>query len=169
MIWKDFYLIPSSIKGSEISRVMKDGFDPNKLIDGMQELVEKLSFDYLFVDTHPGLNEETLLTTSLSDILILIVRLDNQDLEGTAVTVDIAKLLFIDHLYLLVNMALNKYDFRNIKEDIQKVFDVPVLEVLPFNEEIVELGSSDIFSLAFPNHPWSKAIEEAANKLLAIK
>jgi MinD-like ATPase involved in chromosome partitioning or flagellar assembly len=166
---KEIFLVPSSIRGSEISRFLKDGYDPNKLNDGMRELVEKLSLDYLFIDAQPGLKEETLLSISFPDILILLMRSDNQDLRDTAVMVDIAKLLFVDHLYLLVNMALSKYNFDQIKADMQSAFDTPVLEILPFNEEIVELGSSDIFSLAFPNHPWSKAIEGAANKLLAIK
>ena len=45
------------------------------------------------MDTHPGLNEETLLSISISDVLILILRPDSQDYQGTAVTVDVSRKL----------------------------------------------------------------------------
>ena len=165
---KDIYLFPSSIKGSEISRFLKEGYDPNILNDGLNDMIESLSLDYLFIDTHPGLNEETLLSISLSDILILILRPDQQDFQGTAVTADIAKLLYVDHTFLLVNKALSKYNFESIGKDVEEIFQTPVAAVLPFNEEMVDLGSSDIFSLAFPDHPWSIGIREVVNKILRI-
>ncbi|MBI3159134.1 MAG: MinD/ParA family protein [Chloroflexi bacterium] len=162
------YLFPSSIKGSEISRVLKDGYDANKLNEGLQDMIKTLNLDYLFIDTHPGLNEETLLSISISDILILIMRPDNQDFQGTAVTVDIAKLLLVDHLHLLVNKALSRYDFGHLKAEIEGVFDTPVAAVLPLTEDMVENASGDIFSLAFPDHPWSKGIRQVVDTILKI-
>ncbi|MCB2179508.1 MinD/ParA family protein [bacterium] len=164
----ELYLFPSSIKGSEISRFLKEGYDPNKLNDGMHDLIENLNLDYLFIDTHPGLNEETLLSISISDALILLLRPDQQDFQGTAVTVDIAKLLYVDHLFLLVNKALPKYDFNSIKEDVEAIFKTPVVGVLPLSEEMVDLGSSDLFSLAYPSHPWSQGITKVAETIINI-
>ncbi|TAK10705.1 MAG: MinD/ParA family protein [Anaerolineae bacterium] len=165
---KALYLFPSSIKGTEISRILKDGYDANKLNEGMQDMMKALNLDYLFIDTHPGLNEETLLSISISDILILIMRPDNQDFQGTAVTVDIAKLLLVDHLYLLVNKALSRYDLNHLKAEIEGVFDTSVAAVLPLTEDMVENASGDIFSLAFPNHPWSKGMMQVADTILSI-
>jgi MinD-like ATPase involved in chromosome partitioning or flagellar assembly len=162
------YLFPSSIKGTEISRILKDGYDANKLNEGLQDMIKALNLDYLFIDTHPGLNEETLLSISVSDILVLIMRPDNQDFQGTAVTVDIAKLLLVDHLYLLVNKALSRYDFGHMKTEIEGVFATPVAAVLPLTEDMVENASGDIFSLAFPDHPWSKGLKQMADVILAI-
>jgi MinD-like ATPase involved in chromosome partitioning or flagellar assembly len=166
---KDIFLFPSSIKGSEISRFLKEGYDPNILNDGLQDMIEELNLDFLFIDTHPGLNEETLLSISISDVLILILRPDQQDFQGTAVTVDIAKLLLVPHMYLLMNKALPKYDFDGMKRDAEAAFETTVAAVLPFNEEMVDLGSSDIFSLAFPTHDWSKGIQQVAETLLNIE
>jgi CO dehydrogenase nickel-insertion accessory protein CooC1 len=85
------------------------------------------------------------------------------------VTVDVAGLLGVDHLFLLVNKALSKYDPKQIQEDVQEAFDTEVVGVLPLNEEMVELGSSDIFSLAFPKHAWSKGITGVADAILKIE
>lgn len=165
---KEIFLLPSSIKGGEISRFLKEGYDPNRLNDGFHDLIKELELDFLFIDTHPGLNEETLLSLSISDVLILILRPDNQDFQGTAVTADIAKLLFVDHTYLLVNKALTKYDFAAMKNDIEAMFGTEVAAVLPYNEEMVDLGSSDIFSLAFPDHEWSKGLRQVADIVIGI-
>src|SRR5436190_5921619 len=106
---KDLWLIPSSINVGEISKVVRDGYDVNKLNEGLQTLCKKLQLDYLFIDTHPGLNEETLLSVAISDVLIIILRPDQQDFQGTAVTVDIARSLDVPNLLLVVNKALTRY------------------------------------------------------------
>jgi MinD-like ATPase involved in chromosome partitioning or flagellar assembly len=87
------YLIPSSIKAGEIARILREGYDVGRLNDGFQELLSSLDLDYLLIDTHPGLNEETLLSIAISDTLVVILRPDRQDYQGTAVTIDIARKL----------------------------------------------------------------------------
>jgi MinD-like ATPase involved in chromosome partitioning or flagellar assembly len=51
---------------------------------------ETLALDYLFVDSHPGLNEEILLVLGLADVTLLILRPDEQDFLGTAVVLEVA-------------------------------------------------------------------------------
>ena len=111
----NLFLFPSSIKGGEISKILKEGIDFNVLNEGLQTAISEFDLDYLFIDTHPGLNEETLLSIATSDVLIVILRPDNQDLQGTAVTVDIARSLDVPNLLLLVNKALPKHDPAAIK------------------------------------------------------
>lgn len=163
---KDIWLLPSSIKTSEITRILKEGYDVMKLNEGMQQLIKSKELDYLFIDTHPGLNEETLLSISVSDILILLLRPDQQDFQGTSVTVELARLLDVPNLFLLVNKALSKYDFVQMKEEIETVFDSKVAGVMPLTEDLVELGSRDIISLLMPDHDWSKAIADVAKTIM---
>ena len=76
---KDLWLFPSSINGREISRILHDGYDVNLLNQGFQTMRKEFDLEYLFIDTHPGVGEETLLSMILSDILVIILRPD-QDL-----------------------------------------------------------------------------------------
>jgi MinD-like ATPase involved in chromosome partitioning or flagellar assembly len=85
------FLIPSSLRAGEIARILREGYDVALLNDGLQDVVKRLELDYLFIDTHPGVNEETLLSIAVSDLLILIVRPDQQDFQGSAVTVELAR------------------------------------------------------------------------------
>jgi len=166
---KNIWLFPSSIRGREISQILKEGIDFNKLNEGLQTTIKEFELDYLFIDTHPGLNEETLLSIATSDILIIILRPDNQDLQGTSVTVDIARSLDVPNLLLMVNKALPKYDFKELKAEIENKFSAPVAGILPLSFDIAENASNDLFSLRFPDHEWSKALRGVAEAVLAIK
>ena len=135
---KNLFLLPSSINGKDISQILHEGIDFNKLNEGLQTAITEFNLDYLFIDTHPGLNEETLLSIATSDILIIILRPDNQDLQGTAVTVDVARSLDVPNLFLMVNKALPKYNFAEIKKDIEAQFQAPVTSVLPLSFDMAE-------------------------------
>lgn len=165
---KKLWLIPSSINSNEISRILRDGYDVNILNQGMQSLIKNLKLDFLFLDTHPGLNEETLLSIAVSDMLFIFMRLDQQDFQGTAVAVDIARNLEVPNLLLMVNKALSRYDPIQVKEMIEKTYSVPVGGVLPFSEELADLGSRDLFSIRYPDRPWSIKIREIAQTVFNL-
>lgn len=162
------WLFPSSIKGRDISQILKEGIDFNKLNEGLQSTIKEFDLDYLFIDTHPGLNEETLLSIATSDVLVIILRPDNQDLQGTSVTVDIARSLDVPNLILMVNKALPKYDFAEIKKSITAQFQASVAGVLPLSFDMADNASSDLFSLKFPDHDWSKGLRDVADAILAL-
>lgn len=165
---QQLHLIPCSIKMGEITRILKEGYDVGLLNRGFRELREKLNLDYLVIDTHPGINEETLLSIAISDALILVLRPDKQDFQGTSVTVEVAKRLKAKNVYLLVNKTLPCHDPQQIKEKVQSVYDCPVAAVLPLSEKIVELASSGLFVRERPDEPWSQGIQQVAELLTGL-
>lgn len=167
------WLIPSSINGKEISKIVKTGYSVDVLNRGLNSLQKELQLDYLFIDTHPGLNEETLLSVALSDTLVVIMRPDQQDYQGTAVTIDIARQLDVPNLFIMVNKSLispelSDYDAMVTKfsADIETKYTAQVAGILPLSMDMANLGSADIFSLRYPDHPWSKALCQAADIIL---
>lgn len=166
---KNLWLIPSSMNMKEITTILKDSYNPNLLNEGLQTLIKNMELDYLFIDTHPGLNEETLLSITISDILIILLRPDQQDFQGTSVTVDISRRLDVPNLFLVVNKALSKYNFDQVKEEIETAYKAPVAGIMPLSEDLVENASQDIFSLAEPDHPWSKGLIDVAQAVMEIQ
>ncbi|AFY41888.1 MinD/ParA family protein [Nostoc sp. PCC 7107] len=160
------YLIPSSIKARDITKILREGFDFNLLNEGFQKLLVALKLDYLFIDTHPGLNEETLLSIAISDILVLILRPDRQDFQGTAVTVEVARKLEVPKMLLLINKALPALDFDALKQQVEKTYNAPVAGVLPLSEELIQLASSDLFCLRHPEHPLSQVMANVAKMII---
>src|SRR5215212_7663861 len=45
------YLVPSSVKAMDITRILSQSYDVGMLIDGFQRLVETLKLDVLMIDT----------------------------------------------------------------------------------------------------------------------
>jgi len=162
------YLVPSSIKAGEITRILRDGYDPGMLNEGFQALIESLDLDYLFIDTHPGLNEETLLSIAISDALIIVMRPDKQDFQGTAVTVEVARKLDVPNMALLVNKALVSLDFAALKQQVEGIYSCPVVGILPLSEDVVRLASGGVFCVHFPDHPLSQTIQGVADWVLGI-
>jgi MinD-like ATPase involved in chromosome partitioning or flagellar assembly len=164
---KSLWLVPSSIKTGEISDVIRKGYEFNVLNKGFKALRKELELDYLLIDTHPGINEETLLSIGISDEMVIILRPDQQDFQGTAVTLDVARGLDVPKIRLFVNKALTKkYDPAQIRAHVEETFHASVAGVLPLSEDMVDLGSADIFSLRHPDHAWSQELRRAAQIIL---
>lgn len=164
------FLIPASIKAGEIARILREGYDVGLLNDGFRDLVKDMNLDFLMIDTHPGLNEETLLSIAISDILLIILRPDEQDFQGTAVTVDIARSLDVTNLLLMVNKAVPKtYHYEELKNMVEKAYQAPLTGILPLNFELADNASKDLFSLRFPDHPWSKELRKVAAAILEVQ
>jgi len=161
------YLIPSSIKAGEIARVLREGYDVGLLNDGFHELIEKLDLDMLMIDTHPGLNEETLLSIAISDALIIILRPDQQDYQGTGVTVEVARKLIVPQMLLVVNKVPTTFDFDEVKARVEQIYECDVAAVLPHSDEMMALASAGVFVLHYPNHQVSSELRQVAAKLLA--
>ncbi|MEP9377948.1 MinD/ParA family protein [Aquabacter sp. CN5-332] len=160
-------LLPSSMQAGEIARVLKEGFEVDLLNDGFQTLSEKLALDYLLIDTHPGVNEETLLSIAISDTLLLVLRPDHQDYQGTAVTLELARRLDVPQLLLVVNKALPSFDAKQLSDRVSTAFRTPVAAVLPLTEDLVRLGSSGILSALSPQSVYSQALRPVVDLVQA--
>ncbi|PSF38059.1 CDP-3,6-dideoxy-D-glycero-L-glycero-4-hexulose-4-reductase [Aphanothece hegewaldii CCALA 016] len=160
------FLIPSSVKADDIARILKDGYDVKLLNDGFRSLVKELQLDYLFIDTHPGLSKETFLSIAISHILLLIVRPDKQDYQGTAVTVDVARQLKVRNMLIAVNKAHSKLNFDALKQKIEETYHVPVAGIFPLSEDVVQLASEGVFCQKHPEHFISQEFKKVARIIM---
>lgn len=161
------FLIPSSSKATEIARVLREGYDVGLLKDGFHELIKDLKLDVLLIDTHPGLNEETLLSIAISDALAVVLRPDQQDYQGTGVTVEVARKLEVPRMFLVVNKTPPGFNLAEVRSRVEKTFNCPVAAVLFHSEEMMVLASGGIFVLRYPDHPFTAALKQVATQLPA--
>lgn len=160
-------LIPSSIKAGDITQVLREGYDARLLTRGFRDLVKKLGLDVLMIDTHPGLNEETLLSIVISHTLAIIMRPDQQDYEGTGVAVQVARKLDVPRMMLVVNKVPIMFDITEVRAKVEQTYHCEVGAVLPHSDEMMALASSGIFALRYPEHPITTMLKEVAAKLIA--
>ncbi|MCI0653779.1 MAG: MinD/ParA family protein [Methylococcaceae bacterium] len=50
------WLIPASLTVQAITRLLDEGYDIDRLSENFDTLLNEFDLDYLFIDTHPGLN-----------------------------------------------------------------------------------------------------------------
>ena len=160
------YLIPASMRTGEITRILQEGYDVGLLNNGFQQFMETLELDYLLIDTHPGVNEETLLSAAISDVLVIILRPDRQDYQGTAIMVELARQLEVPKMLLLINKAVNQKDFTALRQRVESIYSVGVAGVIPLSEEVAVLGSTDLFCLLHPSHPMTLALQSAIGEII---
>jgi MinD-like ATPase involved in chromosome partitioning or flagellar assembly len=162
------YLLPSSIDARDIAKVLREGYEVHLLLDGFYALSEALTLDYLLLDTHPGLDEETLLTIGISDLLLLLLRPDKQDFQGTAVTLEVVRKLGMKEVLLVVNKVVPSPDGAYLKQRVQETYNTPVAALLPLSEEMVRMGSEGLFTQIYPDHPYSQGVRDVADVVLGL-
>jgi MinD-like ATPase involved in chromosome partitioning or flagellar assembly len=151
---------------SEITRVLREGYDARYLTEGIRALVGELSLDVLILDTHPGLNEETLLSLVISDSLLIIMRPDRQDYEGTGITARVAKELQVPRIAIMVNKTPESLDQAQIARQVETTYGCPVVAVLPHSDDLMMLASEGLFVLRYPDHPVTQLYRQVAQAVV---
>jgi septum site-determining protein MinD len=161
------WLVPASLNAQAITHLLEEGYDINRLSDNFDALLDEFDLDYLFIDTHPGLNKEAMLAATLSDVLIILIRPDQQDYYGTAVLTEIAAKLEVPKVYLIANKVYARLDPAELRARLQEVFGCEVLGLIPLSEDFAELASEGLFVHRYPEHPISLSIQDITQHILS--
>jgi septum site-determining protein MinD len=160
------WLVPGAMDSDRIARLLREGYEVEKLNDAIFSLSDKLSLDLVLIDTHPGINEETLLSTAIADCLLMVMRPDSQDYLGTAVAIEVAQRLDVPAIRMVVNKLPAHLDHDQVGERVLANYEVPVGALLPLSEDLLTLASSGLAVLSYPNHAWSNNVRELADHLV---
>jgi MinD-like ATPase involved in chromosome partitioning or flagellar assembly len=160
------FLLPASIRPGDITKILRQGYDARKLTGGFRDLMKVLDLDVLMIDTHPGLNEETLLSLVISHAMAIVMRPDQQDFEGTGVTVQVARQLKVPNMQIVVNKVPESFDAEQVRGQVEETYGCKVGAVLFHSDEMMVLASGGIFSLRYPDHPLTQELKQAAAGLV---
>jgi MinD-like ATPase involved in chromosome partitioning or flagellar assembly len=144
------------------------GYDPialDLLSGALTELTAVLDLDYLFLDLYPGLSEATLLPLALVDALILSLYPEPADFQGTAVILDIVQQLELPLVTLAINQAIPYPNVELLQQQLEATYEIPVLGILPFFEDMNLATGPSFFALQQPKHPFGQAIAAMAKTL----
>jgi len=154
------YLSPASPDLQYSMQVLHGSYEADKLNNAFSEISKAFELDFLMVDTPPGLNEEPLASLAGSNTLILMLRLDKQDYQGTAVMVSLAQKLEIPHLKMVVSQMPPAFDIEDVQREVQEKYQLPVTAILPHTEEMLTLAGKGIFTREYPTHPLTMIIKQ---------
>lgn len=167
---KDGCLIfcPAGHTLDEILKILDTGFNLSTFKNVIEELGRIYRLDYVFIDSHPGIERDTLLSMALCDYLVLISRVDQQDLFGSGVMTEVAGQLNKPVVVILnmVPSSVNEKESQKISDRLAQLFGLQVLTALPFNSDVLENLSKGIFVLERPRDPLTRRFTEIATKML---
>ena len=140
------------------------------------QLFEKYRLDYLFFDTSPGIRYWSVNTLAASDILLLLMKDSDMDIEGTRRMInDIYDSLsrFGSKYYVVLNKvpgASSVSEFSNIAyekawvSELERVVGAQVVGSIPCYCDIQFSRHEFLFSVKQPEHPFSKKIALLAER-----
>lgn len=147
-----------------------------RFLAAKKALFKNYELDYLFLDTSPGIREWSINTLATADILLLLMKDSDMDIEGTKKMInDIYDSLsrFGSKYYILLNkipggMMTNKILELNKKEwvkQIERIIGAQVVGTIPCFCDIQFSRHEYLFSVRKPDHPFSKYLSIASEKI----
>lgn len=160
------FLVPASDDALEIAEVLRERYGSDRVGEGYQQLIDQLNLDVLLVDTHPGLDQDSLAAMALSDTLLIVLRLDQQDYQGTAVMVDVARQFKVADLSLLANLVPESFEPHAVAAQLEETYRCPVLAVMPVSEDLMDVSGDTLFVIEHPRHPITSLLAQTAARLV---
>ncbi len=160
------FLVPAAADGSFGKHGDAD-YDLAQLDGALRALAKDLKLDALLIDARSGINEESMMALTVADRVAVVLRLDKQDYQGTAVVLDLARKLDVPDIVLVVNPTPLNYAPQQVAGEVEKTYQCRVASVLPVTDELLSLGGAGLFVVRHPTHPLTKLIGLLAAKLVA--
>lgn len=142
-----------------------------RLIELTKELKEN-KYDFVLIDTPPGLNYSALNAIVSSDAVVLITLPDKVELKGaTTLLTEIYDAIKLK-VYLIVNKipVSSGEDAEEIGKEVAAILKkTELLGVIPYYPEVVKYNGDKLMVLDFQHHPYTRAINLIANRLISFQ
>jgi len=141
-----------------------------KTLAGKKEIIEKKKVDYLIFDTSPGAQYSSINALAGADLVSLVMKADEFDLEGTK---ELSKGVY-DALGRKSGIVLNKIPLEQIAagggaekfgKQIESDVGLPLIGMIPCMCELMAMGGKAIYTLEKPDHAFSKSVAQIAESL----
>jgi len=161
---------PAGHKLEEILKMVDTGFNLSRFKAVLSNLAMEYRLDYLLIDSHPGIEKDTILSMAVCDVVVLLSRVDHQDMFGSGVMNEVASQLK-KPVVLILNMipsSVGDKESKKIGDKIAGLFNLQVLTALPFNSDVFENLSRGVFVLEHPKDPLTRRFTELAENMMVI-
>jgi MinD-like ATPase involved in chromosome partitioning or flagellar assembly len=139
-----------------------------KLLSLRETLLNDEEFDYLVLDTSPGLQYSSINAIVAADLVVVATTGDRSDVDGTRRMLRELYNLFEKKTGLVINKVLDsssKSKRSEMDDRVKNIYQVPLIGMVPCFCEILRAEGNFIFIQDKPNHPFTKILEEMAKKI----
>lgn len=131
-------------------------------------LLSDKCFDYLILDTSPGLQYSSINAIVSADLVVVATTFDRSDVDGTRRMLRELYDLFEKKTEVVLNKVLD-VSLRTGKDAVQTklkdIYQVPLLGIIPCFCDVLKAEGGVIFAQEKPDHPFTKILDEMAHRI----
>lgn len=143
-----------------------------RLLALRNSLLNDKGFNYLIFDTSPGLQYSSINAIVSADLVIVVTTFDRSDVNGTKRMLRELYDLFEKKTEIVLNKVLNEFSSKSWNEELQAkvkdIYNAPLLGVIPCFCDISKAEGNFIFVQEKLEHPFTKILDNIANKVDSI-
>ncbi len=139
-----------------------------RLLALRNSLLNDKGFDYLIMDTSPGLQYSSINAIVSADLVIVATTFDRSDVDGTRRMLRELYDLFEKKTEIVLNKVLNASSSvmkENVQTKIKDVYQAPLLGVIPCFCDVLRAEGNTIFVQEKPEHPFTKILDGIAAEI----
>jgi septum site-determining protein MinD len=147
-----------------------------RVLDAKRTILKDLGFDYLIIDTSPGIQDSSMNALAAADIVVLVLKHDELEVEGTRRLVEDFHKRLGRRTVMILNRALARpYEQVTVEQEtslckrVEKLFGLPVLGAIPCYCDVLIDGSQTLYSIEKPEHPFSQRLFQFANGIMEAR
>ncbi len=165
----DVKFAPLEKNGVMFIPASNDFFDLKKVdMRGLKGIVDSLSakedFDFIILDSAPGLGREAMGVLHACQEIIFITNPTVPNVVDVVKCKDVAKLIGHKSFCIVMNMVRGK-DYEILPEKAEELFEIPVIGSIPFDEKIMDSTAQGVPILWYDkkSKSYSSFLEIATN------
>ena len=138
-----------------------------RLLNLKSSLLDKMLFDYVILDSSPGLQYSSINTIVAADLVLVVTSIDKSDVHGTQRMIHDLYDLFEKKTGIIKNKVPETLlSERNpIKLETHQL---PLIGLLPCSCDVLRCGGKYLFASERPDHPITKTLQKIAAKIEQI-
>ncbi len=142
----------------------------HKTLSSKKVMYEDFKVNYLIFDTSPGLHYSSINALASSDLIALVMKMDEFDVEGTKELIrGIYDVLGRKTGILLnrvpVELISSKNEESHLAKQIEDTFKLPILGIIGCYCDLLLFGSKSIYAQERPDHQFVHILVQVAKKL----
>jgi MinD-like ATPase involved in chromosome partitioning or flagellar assembly len=139
-----------------------------RLLALRNSLLDEKGFDYLVMDTSPGLQYSSINAIVSADLVIVATTFDRSDVDGTKRMLHELYDLFEKKTEIVLNKVLNASSPMRkeaIQTNIKDLYQAPLLGLIPCFCDVLRAEGNTIFIEEKPEHPFTKIMDQIASEI----
>jgi len=152
-----------------------------RFLAAKEELFSNFNLDYILLDTSPGIRYWSINAIASAELLFLILKLSDMDIEGTKKMIEETYntlIRFGSKKFIILNKtpgASPIKEFMNssgkgtlLSDDLEKDLQTSVMATIPCYCDVQFSRHEYLSTIKQPNHPFSKKVNSLAEQILKL-